>query len=42
MESRKVKRVASLNQVGYYFFIVKLTVYLMRKEDTDTLNERFI
>ena len=42
MESGKVKRVASLNQIGYYFFIVKLTVYLMRKEDTDTLNERFI
>lgn len=41
-ESGKVKRVASLNQIGYYFFIVKLTVYLMRKEDSDTLNERYV
>jgi len=36
----KVKRIGSLNQLGYYFFIVKLTVYLMRKEDSDTLSER--
>lgn len=36
----KIKRVASLNQIGYYFLIIKLTVYLMRKEDTDTLDER--
>ena len=36
----KINRVASLNQLGYYFFIVKLTVYLMRKEDNDTLEER--
>lgn len=36
----KVKRIGSLNQLGYYFFIVKLTVYLMRKEDSDTLCER--
>ncbi len=38
----KVKRIGSLNQLGYYFFIVKLTVYLMRKEDSDTLSERNI
>lgn len=38
----KVKRIGSLNQLGYYFFIVKLTVYLMRKEDGDTLSERNI
>ncbi|OQB48423.1 MAG: hypothetical protein BWY02_01800 [bacterium ADurb.Bin157] len=36
----KIQRVASLNQVGYYLFIIKLTVYLMRKEDEITLNQR--
>lgn len=40
IEQHKIKRLASLNQLGYYFFIVKLTVYLMRKEDSDTLEER--
>ena len=32
--------IASLNQIGYYFFIIKLTVYLMRREDAGTLQER--
>ena len=36
----KVKRLASLSQLGYYFLVVKLTVYLMRKEDGVTLDER--
>ncbi len=36
----RIKRIGSLNQLGYYFFIVKLTVYLMRKEDKDTLSRR--
>lgn len=36
----RISRVASLNQIGYYFFIIKLTVYLMRKEDEGTLLER--
>lgn len=40
IEQNKIKRIGSLNQLGYYFFIVKLTVYLMRKEDSDTLQER--
>ncbi len=35
-----IQRIASLNQLGYYFFIIKLTVYLMRKEDSRTLEER--
>lgn len=35
-----IKRIASLNQIGYYFFVIKLTVYLMRKEDAVTLSER--
>ena len=41
-EADKIKRIGSLNQLGYYLFIVKLTVYLMRKEDSDTLTERNI
>ena len=36
----RIERIGSLNQLGYYFFIIKLTVYLMRKEDKDTLNRR--
>lgn len=36
----RLKRIASLNQFGYYFFIIKLTVYLMRREDAGTLEER--
>lgn len=37
---KKIHRIASLNQMGYYFFVVKLTVYFMRKEDDETLRER--
>lgn len=40
LESGKLQRIASLNQIGYYFFIIKLTVYLMRREDAGTLQER--
>lgn len=36
----RIKRIASLNQIGYYLFVVKLTVYFMRKEDEGTLQER--
>jgi len=36
----KIQRLGSLNQIGYYFFIVKLAVYFMRKEDGDTLKNR--
>lgn len=36
----KINRIASLNQLGYYLFIIKLTVYLMRKEDSETLFSR--
>lgn len=42
INSKKLKRITSLSQLGYYFFIVKLTVFLMRKEDEDTLEERSI
>lgn len=40
IESQKFCQIASLNQLGYYFFIIKLTVFLMRKEDSGTLQER--
>lgn len=40
LQSGKLQRVASLNQLGYYFFVIKLTVYLLRKEDTVTQQER--
>lgn len=36
IESNRISRYASLSQVGFYFFITKLTVFLMRKEDYDT------
>lgn len=42
IELQRVKRIVSLNQVGYYFFIIKLSVYLMRKEDSDTLLDRAV
>lgn len=40
IEKGRIKRIASLNQIGYYFFIIKLSVYLMKKEDPDTLDFR--
>lgn len=42
LKSGRIKRIASLNQIGYYFFIIKLTVYLMRREDAGTLQERLL
>lgn len=42
IENGKIHRVASLNQIGYYFFVIKLTIYLMRREDAGTLQERNI
>ena len=40
LKSGRITRLASFNQVGYYLFIIKLTVYLMRREDAGTLQER--
>lgn len=39
-EVDKIHRVASLSQLGYYFLIIKLTVFLMRREDSTTLKHR--
>ena len=40
INSSKIRRLFSLSQIGYYMFIVKLTVFLMRKEDSDTMKLR--
>ena len=40
LNNNRIKRLGSLNQIGYYLLIIKLTVYLMRKEDRVTLNNR--
>lgn len=42
IKDKRIHRVASLNQIGYYFFVIKLTVYLLRREDAETLKERNI
>jgi len=33
MEMKKITRLASLSQMGYYLFLTKLTVFFMRPED---------
>ena len=40
IETGRIKRISSLNQIGFYFFLIKLTLYFFRKEDTDTQEER--
>lgn len=40
IKAGKIKRIASLSQVGLYLFIIKLTVFFMRKEDEDTMKRR--
>jgi len=40
IEDGKIKRLFSLNQIGLYLFIIKLTVFLMRKEDLITFEAR--
>lgn len=40
IKESKISKLYSLNLLGYYFFIVKLTIYLMRKEDSETQKER--
>lgn len=40
IKDKKIIRLYSLSQLGYYMFLMKLTICFMRKEDTVTLNER--
>ncbi len=40
IESKKITRLGSLNQIGYYFFIIKLSVFFFKTEDKDTLFNR--
>ena len=42
IERGKIQRLFSLSQIGFYLFIIKLTVFLMRKEDADTMASREI
>lgn len=40
LDNDVLHRICSFNMLGYYLFIVKLSVYLMRREDDGTLQER--
>lgn len=40
LKQSKLTRHAYLNKLGYYLFLTKLTVHLMRPEDKDTQQER--
>ncbi len=40
IEAGQVQRTASLSQFGYYLFLCKLTVHLMRPEDTEIQDNR--
>lgn len=42
IRDKKIIRKSSLNQLGYYLFIIKLTIYFMRKEDPETLSKRLV
>jgi len=35
LKSSRIKKTASLNRTGYYLFLTKLTIHLMRPESTD-------
>ncbi|ASA20967.1 hypothetical protein [Paenibacillus donghaensis] len=40
LQSERLRKSASLNKYGYYLFIAKLTVHLMRPEDTGVQHNR--
>jgi hypothetical protein len=42
LSNGKLTKVASLNTLGYYLFLTKLTVHLLRPEDTDVQKERAV
>lgn len=40
ISSGRLKRECSLSQIGFYLFIIKLTVFFMRSEDEETMSYR--
>ena len=40
IEEKKINRIASLSQIGYYFFVVKYATFMLRREDPETLVKR--
>lgn len=42
LEEKKVSRIASLSQIGYYMLICKLTVFFMRPEDKEVNKSRAV
>ena len=40
IRTEKVKRIASLTQIGYYMLICKMTVFFMRPEDSEAYSAR--
>lgn len=40
IDQGQIKRIASLSQIGYYLLLIKLNIYLMRREDPVTMSQR--
>lgn len=40
IDKGRIQRIASLSQIGYYLLLIKLNIYLMRREDPDTMEQR--
>lgn len=40
LEKKAINKIASLNSYGYYLFLCKMTIYLMRPEDAGVKEER--
>ena len=40
IENGNINRIASLSQIGYYLLLIKLNIYLMRREDPATMGLR--
>lgn len=40
IEKGSINKIASLSQIGYYLLLIKLNIYLMRREDPITMGQR--
>ena len=40
IQKGNINRIASLSQIGYYLLLIKLNIYLMRREDPITMGQR--